>query len=117
MDAILIRGGRPLTGEVEVSGAKNAALPLLFASLLTPETCRLSNVPRVVDCRTTQKLLAQLGVEVSCDEDVVTMKAETITAFEAPYDLVKTNRWPTPVLRIGKLIREHKIDVLPGTPH
>ena len=49
MDAILIRGGRPLTGEVEVSGAKNAALPLLFASLLTPETCRLSKVPRVVD--------------------------------------------------------------------
>ena len=102
MDAILIRGGRPLTGEVEVSGAKNAALPLLFASLLTPETCRLSNVPRVVDCRTTQKLLAQLGVEVSCEDDVVTMTAETITAFEAPYDLVKTMR--ASFLALGPLL-------------
>jgi UDP-N-acetylglucosamine 1-carboxyvinyltransferase len=102
MDAILIRGGRPLTGEVEVSGAKNAALPLLFASLLTPETCRLSNVPRVVDCRTTQKLLGQLGVEVACDADVVTMKAETITAFEAPYDLVKTMR--ASFLALGPLL-------------
>ena len=102
MDAILIRGGRPLTGEVEVSGAKNAALPLLFASLLTPETCRLDNVPRVVDCRTTQKLLGQLGVEVSCEDHLVTMKAANVTAFEAPYDLVKTMR--ASFLALGPLL-------------
>src|SRR5262245_14630870 len=71
MDAILIRGGRPLAGELQVSGAKNAALPLLFASLLTPEACRIENVPRVVDCRTTQRLLAQLGVEVDSDDNLV----------------------------------------------
>jgi len=102
MDAILIRGGRPLTGEIEVSGAKNAALPILFASLLTPETCRIANVPRVVDCRTTQKLLGQLGVETDADENVVTLKAETITAFEAPYDLVKTMR--ASFLALGPLL-------------
>jgi len=102
MDAILIRGGRPLAGEVDVSGAKNAALPLLFASLLTPETCRIANVPRVVDCRTTQKLLAQLGVEVESDANLVTLKAESITCFEAPYDLVKTMR--ASFLALGPLL-------------
>ena len=102
MDAILIRGGRPLAGEVAVSGAKNAALPILFASLLTPETCRIANVPRVVDCRTTQKLLGQLGVETDAEGNVVTLKAETITAFEAPYDLVKTMR--ASFLALGPLL-------------
>src|SRR5438132_9551752 len=92
MDAILIRGGRPLAGELQVSGAKNAALPLLFAALLTPESCRIENVPRVVDCRTTQRLLAQHGVEVESDANLVRLKAADITAFEAPYDLVKTMR-------------------------
>ena len=102
MDAILIRGGRPLAGEVAISGAKNAALPLLFASLLTPQTCRIANVPRVVDCRTTQKLLAQLGVEVESDANLVVLKAESITAFEAPYDLVKTMR--ASFLALGPLL-------------
>jgi UDP-N-acetylglucosamine 1-carboxyvinyltransferase len=102
MDAILIRGGRPLAGEVEVGGAKNAALPLLFASLLTADTCRIENVPRVVDCRTTQRLLAQLGVAVEDDEHVVTLAAREVGCFEAPYDLVKTMR--ASFLALGPLL-------------
>ena len=64
MDEIVIRGGLRLAGEVEVGGAKNAALPILFASLLTADTCRIRNVPKVVDCVTTERLLEQLGVDV-----------------------------------------------------
>ena len=102
MDEIWIRGGRRLEGEVPVSGAKNAALPILFASLLTPETCRIENVPQVVDCRTTQRLLAQMGVTASCEDDVVTLTARDVTAFEAPYDLVKTMR--ASFLALGPLL-------------
>ncbi len=102
MDAIIIRGGRRLAGEVEVSGAKNAALPLLFASLLTPEPCRIENVPRVVDCRTTERLLAQLGVEVGWDDGAVVLAARNVTCLEAPYDLVKTMR--ASFLALGPLL-------------
>ncbi|MCE2487987.1 MAG: UDP-N-acetylglucosamine 1-carboxyvinyltransferase, partial [Desulfurellaceae bacterium] len=63
MDKIIIRGGRPLHGEIEVGGAKNAALPFLFAALLTEEECRFTNMPRVVDIRTALHLLTELGVE------------------------------------------------------
>ncbi len=62
MDKLLIEGGRPLVGEVRVSGAKNAALPILCAALLTPEPLVLTNVPRLNDVRTMQTLLAQMGV-------------------------------------------------------
>ncbi|MEW6272719.1 MAG: UDP-N-acetylglucosamine 1-carboxyvinyltransferase [Thermodesulfobacteriota bacterium] len=102
MDEIWIRGGRPLAGEVAVSGAKNAALPILFASLLTPETCRIENVPQVVDCRTTQRLLAQMGVAASSGDDAVTLAAREVTALEAPYDLVKTMR--ASFLALGPLL-------------
>ena len=62
MDKLLIEGGRPLVGEVRVSGAKNAALPILCAALLTPEALLLTNVPRLNDVRTMRTLLAQMGV-------------------------------------------------------
>ena len=65
MDKIRIRGGQPLNGEVEILGAKNAALPLMAASLLTPETLTLSNLPQLADITTLTQLLAQHGVEVS----------------------------------------------------
>jgi UDP-N-acetylglucosamine 1-carboxyvinyltransferase len=103
MDAIVIRGGLRLAGEVEVGGAKNAALPILFASLLTPGTCRIRNVPKVVDCVTTERLLEQLGVEVEPNHDgSVVLAARNITSFEAPYDLVKTMR--ASFLALGPLL-------------
>ena len=64
MDKLLITGGRPLAGEVRVSGAKNAALPIMCAALLTDQPLVLDNVPRLMDVRTMAKLLAQMGVEV-----------------------------------------------------
>ena len=64
MDKLLITGGRPLTGEVRISGAKNAALPILCAALLTEEPLELDNLPRLMDVRTMGRLLAQMGVEV-----------------------------------------------------
>ncbi len=92
MDKIVIRGGRPLHGEVEVAGAKNAALPILFATLLTPEPCILRNLPDVVDVRTTLRLLRDLGAEVDAVEGGMRVKAEHLNRMEAPYELVKTMR-------------------------
>jgi UDP-N-acetylglucosamine 1-carboxyvinyltransferase len=92
MDEIIIGGGVRLCGEVQVSGAKNAALPVLFATLLTPEVSRITNVPDVADCRTTARLLAKLGAEVSVEADTVTIAAAAIEECEANYDLVKTMR-------------------------
>ena len=68
MDKLLIEGGVPLSGEVSISGAKNAALPLLCAALLTEEPLRLSNVPHLNDVSTMLRLLAQMGVDVTLDE-------------------------------------------------
>ena len=93
MDTILIQGGIPLQGEVTVSGAKNAALPLLFASLLTAEECRLHGVPRLVDIRTALRLLNELGVQTDwLSTHEVVLSAKRAGQFEAPYDLVKTMR-------------------------
>jgi UDP-N-acetylglucosamine 1-carboxyvinyltransferase len=92
MDKIVIRGGRRLAGEVAVGGAKNAALPILFATLLTPEPCRLRNVPDVVDVRTTLRLLADLGARVERTDDGVLVEAGRLAGLEAPYELVKTMR-------------------------
>ena len=69
MDRIVIRGGRPLKGEIQIGGAKNAALPLMAASLLTSEPLRLSNLPHLADISTMAKLLRKLGVEISMDGD------------------------------------------------
>lgn len=95
MDEIIIRGGRPLSGAVCVSGAKNAALPILFASILTPELCRLENVPKVADCRTARHLLERLGVELvelEAAGSTLVLRTPSVLSYEAPYELVKTMR-------------------------
>ncbi len=105
MDKLLIRGGRPLEGEVTISGAKNAALPELCAALLTAEPVTLANVPRLNDVGTTLKLLRNMGVICERSEsqpDVVTLDASTLTSPEAPYDLVKTMR--ASILVLGPLL-------------
>src|SRR5437868_6684382 len=100
MDKMWIRGGKPLRGVVDVSGSKNAALPVLIASLLTGDTCRFRRVPRLQDIRTTLKLLAQLGVKVEdgLARNEVSLTASGLTSQEAPYDLVRTMRASVVVL-------------------
>src|SRR5258706_8896861 len=93
MDKLLITGGRPLEGEVRVSGAKNAALPIMCAALLTAKPLVLTNVPRLADVSTAARLLAQMGVEVERDDDDrMTLRAAQVTNRLAPYELVKTMR-------------------------
>ncbi len=103
MDKLLIQGGTPLHGEVRVSGAKNAALPILCASILTGKTLRVSNVPHLRDVTTTLTLLGQMGVEVALDErGTVALCAERVDNRVAPYDLVKTMR--ASILVLGPLV-------------
>ncbi len=102
MDHIVIRGGHPLRGAVEVGGAKNAALPILLASLLTSDRCTFRNVPDVVDVRTTLNLLADLGADVSASGGTVSVRAERLARLEASYDLVKTMR--ASFLALGPLL-------------
>jgi UDP-N-acetylglucosamine 1-carboxyvinyltransferase len=102
MDTIQIRGGRRLKGEVTVEGAKNASLPILLAALLTPERCTFRNVPRVVDVRTTLRLLANLGARVEDADGVVSIQAERLARLEAQYELVKTMR--ASFLSLGPLL-------------
>ncbi|MGH7875166.1 MAG: UDP-N-acetylglucosamine 1-carboxyvinyltransferase, partial [Candidatus Binatia bacterium] len=97
MDTIILQGGKKLAGEVTVSGAKNAALPVLIASLLTQESCTYQSVPHLADIRTTLKLLSGLGEKVEQrawldGADQLTLQANRIDKFEAPYELVKTMR-------------------------
>ena len=102
MDKILIRGGRRLKGEVTLEGAKNAALPILLAALLTPERCTFRNVPSVVDVRTTLRLLADLGAVVEESDGSISVQAERLVRLEAQYDLVKTMR--ASFLALGPLV-------------
>lgn len=92
--ALRIRGGAPLRGEVTIGGAKNAALPLLAATLLTSEPCVLNNVPALSDIRTMTRLLAELGAEVDYDaaRHRVTVQASTIAVTDAPQELVAKMR-------------------------
>ena len=104
MDKLLIRGGRPLNGEVLISGAKNAALPEMCATLLTDELVMLTNVPRLHDVRTMRKLLDNMGVQTETHGERGGMSfhaADPITP-EAPYELVKTMR--ASVLALGPLL-------------
>jgi UDP-N-acetylglucosamine 1-carboxyvinyltransferase len=103
MDKFRIKGGRPLRGRVQIGGAKNSALPCMAASILTPETVTLHNVPYVRDCLTQRRLLEDLGATVLVP-DLRTHKiaASHIELFEAPYDLVKTMR--ASVLALGPLL-------------
>jgi UDP-N-acetylglucosamine 1-carboxyvinyltransferase len=102
MDKLVIEGGIPLVGEVRVSGAKNAALPILCASLLTPEPLGLLNVPRLNDVRTMRSLLTQMGVVVEQGEDALTLSAGDVEWPLAPYELVKTMR--ASILALGPLL-------------
>ena len=113
MDKIVINGGKPLKGNVQISGAKNAALPVLTAALLTAGTCTFSNIPDLVDIKTTYKLLKNMGVEIEGDS-TVKINAEKITNSVAPYDLVKTMR--ASILVLGPLVARmgHARVSLPG---
>jgi UDP-N-acetylglucosamine 1-carboxyvinyltransferase len=93
MDKLIIHGGTPLHGSIRLSGSKNAALPILMASILTAEPIIVSNVPRLRDVSTAIKLLARLGVEVHWrGEHELELCATEINSWEAPYELVKTMR-------------------------
>src|SRR5437762_3946162 len=103
MDKLIIQGGVSLSGEIRVSGAKNAALPLMCAALLTSEQLTLSNVPHLRDVSTMLRLLAQMGVEVSLDDRLgLSLRAERLSDPLAPYDLVKTMR--ASILVLGPLL-------------
>jgi len=103
MDKFIIKGGHRLTGEVTISGAKNSALPLMAATLLTGETCKLKDIPLLQDINTMQKLMVSLGCEISRDnKGVLHMSSEKLKNYEAPYDLVRTMR--ASVLVLGPLV-------------
>ncbi len=98
MDKLRIAGGRELRGEARISGAKNAALPILCATLLADKPLRLSNVPRLMDISTMTKLLAQMGVEIERSGDECSLNSRDISDPTASYELVKTMRASSLVL-------------------
>ena len=102
MDTIVITGGNRLCGEVRISGAKNAALPILASTILGGGECVITNVPRVVDVLTMGKLLSIFGAKVSHEGNRAVIKADVVDSTEAPYDLVKTMR--ASVLALGPLV-------------
>ncbi|MEK6693835.1 MAG: UDP-N-acetylglucosamine 1-carboxyvinyltransferase, partial [Nitrospirota bacterium] len=114
MECMVIQGGRRLTGEVRISGAKNAALPILAATLMGRGTCTLTNMPAVQDVVTMSKVLAHLGARVETVQDRYTVSLEAITSCEAPYDLVKTMR--ASVMVLGPLVARwgEAVVALPG---
>lgn len=102
MDKIVINGGKRLSGDVWISGAKNAALPVLTAALLTDKPCKFMNIPDLVDIQTAYKLLRNMGVEIEDEGAAVVISAKKISDREAPYDLVKTMR--ASILVLGPLV-------------
>ncbi|HEX9779521.1 MAG TPA: UDP-N-acetylglucosamine 1-carboxyvinyltransferase [Geopsychrobacteraceae bacterium] len=114
MEKIVIQGGVPLAGEVQVSGAKNSALPLLFATLLADGVSEICNVPQLRDIDTAVKVLRELGAEVSRHGDCLRVDARRIRSIEASYQLVKTMR--ASVLVLGPLLARcgHARVSLPG---
>ncbi|WP_374486305.1 UDP-N-acetylglucosamine 1-carboxyvinyltransferase [Zoogloea sp.] len=102
MDKLLIEGGVRLSGEIAISGAKNAALPILCAALLTSEPVTFTNVPRLNDIGTLLRLLEQMGVKVSRDGDTVTLDASGVNNPVASYEMVKTMR--ASILVLGPLV-------------
>ena len=115
MEKLLITGGKPLTGEVKISGAKNSVLPILAASLLTGEEIIIGNVPHLQDVTTTISLLTEMGAKISIDEKMkVSIDASSVNKFYAPYEMVKTMR--ASILVLGPLLAnfgEAKVS-LPG---
>ncbi len=114
MEKIIIEGGVPLKGEVSISGAKNAALPLLFATLLAPGVHRLCNVPALRDIDTAASLLQIMGAGVERDGDCFVINSDRVESLEAPYDLVRTMR--ASVLVLGPILARlgHARVSLPG---
>lgn len=103
MAKILISGGDPLNGEVQISGAKNAVLPILAATLLADGPMEISNVPHLHDVTTTMELLGRMGVQLMVDEKMrITVDPSTVNSHVAPYDLVKTMR--ASILVLGPLV-------------
>lgn len=114
MDKLLISGGHRLNGDIVISGAKNAALPILCAGLLSADDVVLSNVPSLQDVNTMLKLLRQMGLRVTQENGVTTLNGQGIDKLEAPYDMVKTMR--ASILVLGPLLArfgEAKVS-LPG---
>ncbi|HWS02697.1 MAG TPA: UDP-N-acetylglucosamine 1-carboxyvinyltransferase, partial [Gammaproteobacteria bacterium] len=115
MDKLIITGGAPLRGEIRISGAKNAVLPILAATLLADSPVTLSNVPHLHDVTTTMELLGRMGVDLGIDERMnIEVDPRSIKTFVAPYDLVKTMR--ASILVLGPLVARYgAADVsLPG---
>ena len=115
MDKLLIHGGIPLNGEIYISGAKNAALPILSATLLTDQSVTIGNVPHLHDITTTMELLGRMGAMITVDERMrIEIDNRQINNFFAPYELVKTMR--ASILVLGPLLARYgKADVsLPG---
>jgi len=103
LDKLIITGGTRLHGEIRISGAKNAALPILAATLLTGERVTISNIPHLHDITTTMELLGRMGVELMVDERLrIEVDSSTIKEFYAPYELVKTMR--ASILVLGPLL-------------
>jgi len=103
LDKLIITGGTRLRGEIRISGAKNAALPILAATLLTGERVTIGNIPHLHDITTTMELLGRMGVELSVDERLrIEVDSSTIKEFYAPYELVKTMR--ASILVLGPLL-------------
>jgi UDP-N-acetylglucosamine 1-carboxyvinyltransferase len=105
MDKIRITGGGPLNGEIEISGAKNAALPLMCAALLTDQPLALRRVPDLRDVASLCEILALLGVQAQRDQDRLTLHAPELAGFTAPYDLVRKMR--ASILVLGPLVARH----------
>ena len=115
MDKLIITGGFPLNGEIRISGAKNAALPILAATLLADEPVVVRNIPHLHDITTTMELLGRMGVRLMVDEKMgIEADATTIEEFYAPYELVKTMR--ASILVLGPLLSRYGQAVvsLPG---
>ncbi|MFQ5901667.1 MAG: UDP-N-acetylglucosamine 1-carboxyvinyltransferase, partial [Thermodesulfobacteriota bacterium] len=107
MDKILIEGGERLVGEVTISGAKNASLPIIAATLLAEGESIISNLPGLRDIETIKSLLIQLGAKVEKDDDGLRINTSRLSFWEAPYDLVKTMR--ASVLVLGPLLARLKV--------
>ncbi len=106
MDKLLINGGTTLQGEIRISGAKNAALPIIVSTLLADEPVTISNVPHLHDITTTMELLGRMGVQITINEKMsVEVDSSTITDLVAPYELVKTMR--ASILVLGPLLARH----------
>jgi UDP-N-acetylglucosamine 1-carboxyvinyltransferase len=106
VDKLIITGGQPLDGEIRISGAKNAVLPILAATLLSEGPVMISNVPHLHDVTTTLELLGRMGVNMTVDEKLnVEIDPSTVTQFRAPYELVKTMR--ASILVLGPLLARY----------